>query len=111
MKKTILFAMAILMVFAMMPNQLYAADANDDASLVSSVALEAEAAEAAEAEVLLERLEELESMDKSEMNSAEKKELRKEVRSIKNDLKALGGGVYLSVGALIIVILLLILLL
>jgi hypothetical protein len=50
-------------------------------------------------------------MDKSELSSVEKKELRKEVRTIKKELKATGNGVYLSIGAILIIILLLILLL
>ncbi len=45
------------------------------------------------------------------MSRTEKRELRKEVKSIKKALTASGQGVYLSVGAIIIVILLLILLL
>ena len=50
-------------------------------------------------------------MDKSNLNSSEKKELRKEVKAIKKTLKSTGNGVYLSIGAIIIIILLLILLL
>ncbi|MBB6004401.1 hypothetical protein [Arcicella rosea] len=64
-----------------------------------------------EATVLINRLEEIKAMDKSNMSSIEKKALRKEVRSIKQSLKEVGGGVYLSVGAIIIIVLLLILLL
>lgn len=45
------------------------------------------------------------------MKYAEKKELRKEVRAIKTTLKSSNGGVYLSVGAILIIVLLLILLL
>lgn len=45
-------------------------------------------------------------MDKSELNKVEKRALRKEVKGIKKDLRALSGGVYLSVGAIIIVLLL-----
>ena len=65
----------------------------------------------AEVKVMYDRLEEIKNMDKSEMTRAEKKELRKEVRSIKSELKATGNGIYLSIGAIIIIILLLILLL
>lgn len=64
-----------------------------------------------EANRLISRLEEIKAMDKSNMSSVEKKALRKEVRSIKQSLKEVGGGVYLSVGAIIIIVLLLILLL
>ncbi len=65
----------------------------------------------AEVQVMLDRLEEIKEMDKSNLTRAEKKELRKEVRSIKKELRSTGNGVYLSVGAIIIIILLLILLL
>ena len=65
----------------------------------------------AEVKIMLDRLEEIKKMDKSSLNSAEKKSLRKEVRTIKSSLKASGNGVYFSVGAIIIIILLLILLL
>lgn len=65
----------------------------------------------AEVKVMLNRLEEIKAMDKSGLKSSEKKELRKEVRTIKKSLKASGNGVYLSIGAIIIIILLLILLL
>ncbi|GAA5031183.1 hypothetical protein GCM10011506_21280 [Marivirga lumbricoides] len=67
--------------------------------------------ESAEVKLLLTRLDEIRNMDKSDMSSSEKKELRKEVRSIKRELKAAGGGIYLSAGALIIIVLLLIILL
>jgi hypothetical protein len=69
------------------------------------------APESAKAEALLKRLDEINELDKSKMTSREKRQLRKEVKTIKKDLKELSGGVYLSVGAVIIIILLLILLL
>ena len=65
----------------------------------------------AEVKILLDRLDEIKSMDRSTLNSKEKKELRKELRSIKSSLARSGNGVYLSVGAIIIIILLLILIL
>ena len=62
-----------------------------------------------QANILLARLHAINNMDNSNLNTTEKKARRNEVRSIKKQLSALGGGVYLSVGALIIIILLLIL--
>lgn len=56
------------------------------------------------------RLNEIKSMDKSKLTHAERKALRKEVKAIKDSKKDLNGGVYLSVGAIIIIVLLLILL-
>lgn len=64
----------------------------------------------AQMQVLVDRLEEIKTMDKSNMERTEKKELRSEVREINEEIKR-NGGVYLSVGALILVIVLLILLL
>ncbi len=64
----------------------------------------------AEATRLKNRLEEIKALDKGQLSAVEKKALRKEVRAIKKELAA-GGGVYLSVGAIILIVLLLILLL
>lgn len=69
------------------------------------------AVKTAESEELLLRLDEIHEMDKSDLNFSDKKVLRKEVRSIKSELKQRGGGVYLSVGAAIIIVILLIVLL
>ncbi|MDP4284566.1 MAG: hypothetical protein Q8891_09090 [Bacteroidota bacterium] len=57
------------------------------------------------------RLNEIKNMDKTNMSSSEKKALRKELHTMKREVKKSNGGVYLSVGAIIIIILLLILLL
>ena len=62
-------------------------------------------------ESLLLRLNEINEMDKSELKSSEKRELRKEVRTIKHKLEHNHGGIYISVGAAIIIVLLLIILL
>lgn len=67
--------------------------------------------ESEEAKVMLARIDTIKAMDKSDMTRAEKKELRKEVRTIKSNLADLGQGVYLSAGGIIIILLILILLL
>ncbi|MBT8290917.1 MAG: hypothetical protein KJO93_08770 [Muriicola sp.] len=64
----------------------------------------------AEVRVMLNRLEEIKAMDKSDLKRAEKKALRKEVRAIKTQLRTTGNGIYISAGALIIILLLIILL-
>ena len=46
----------------------------------------------------------------SKLKSSDKKELRKEARSIKRELKDISGGVYISAGALIVILILLIIL-
>lgn len=63
----------------------------------------------AEAKILIDRLKEIKKMDKSEMSRVEKKELREEVKTIKTTLRASYPGVYISVGAILIIILILLL--
>ena len=60
---------------------------------------------------MLQRLQEIKSMDKSELTRLEKNDLCKEVLNIKKERKAMSGGVYLSVGAILIVVLVLLLIL
>jgi hypothetical protein len=80
------------------------------APMSTSTGIPAEPTPASQA--LIDRLAEIQSLDKSKMSGREKRELRKETRSIKRELKAIsGGGVYLSVGALILILILLIVLL
>ncbi|RDI54928.1 hypothetical protein [Flavobacterium glaciei] len=105
MKKVTFYLMMMVLSLSIVPTQMLAAEKNPTS--VSNNPKEVPA----EVKVLLNRLDEIKAMDKSSLNSSEKKELRKEVRSIKAELKSTGNGVYLSVGAIIIVILLLILLL
>ena len=60
---------------------------------------------------LITRVNEIKDMDKSTLTAAEKKDLRKELRSLKKEVRKNSNGIYLSVGAIIIIILLLILIL
>lgn len=69
------------------------------------------AEEKAKVEVMINRIKEIKNMDKSDLSRVERKALRKEVRDIKATLKASNNGVYLSVGAILIIILVLILIL
>jgi hypothetical protein len=57
------------------------------------------------------RVDEIKAMDKSSLSSSERKALRKELRHMQKEAKVMRGGVYLSVGAIIIIILVLILIL
>lgn len=57
------------------------------------------------------RLEEIRSMDKSGLSLQENQELRKEVREIRKSQPVNNGGIYISVGALILILILLIILL
>ncbi|WP_337040637.1 hypothetical protein [Emticicia sp. 17c] len=70
----------------------------------------AEKIESAEAKAILARLEEIKAMDKSQMTSKEKRQLRKEVKTLRTKMAQIGGGVYISAGALIVILLLILLL-
>ena len=59
---------------------------------------------------LEQRLEEIRAMDTKSLSKDEKRALRGEVKTIKKEMKALSGGLYISIGALILIALLLILL-
>lgn len=61
-------------------------------------------------EQLTNRLAEIKAMDANTLSRKEKRELRKEVKSIEKQLNS-SGGVYLSVGAIILIVVLLIILL
>ena len=58
---------------------------------------------------LTKRVEEIRAMDKSEMTSVEKRELRKELKGIKENVQK-DGTVTIGVGVLLLIILLIILL-
>ena len=60
-----------------------------------------------------ERVEEIKAMDKSKMTKQDRKALRLELRHMNKEARSMGytSGIYISVGALIIIILLLILIL
>jgi len=61
-----------------------------------------------EIKAMVDRLNEIKNMDKSTLTREERKELRKEVRTIKKGIS--GKGFYLSTGAVIIIVLLILIL-
>ncbi len=105
MKKSPFYLMIMLLSLSIFPSTISASEKNSSANTTNTKEIPAEV------KVMLNRLEEIKAMDKSDMNYSEKKELRKEVRTINANLKSSNNGVYLSVGAIIIIVLLLILLL
>lgn len=101
MKKLIVYVVATFLSVAFIPGQTHAATSTTTST----------SADAKEADALVTRLEVIKSMDKADLSFSEKRTLRKEVRTIKERLADIGGGVYISVGALILIIVLLIILL
>jgi hypothetical protein len=105
MKKFTVYIVTAMLLLTSVSIPSKAADGTVPASTTTSPVA------SAEAKALLNRLDEINAMDKTGLSRPEKKLLRKEVRSIKSELKTLNGGVYVSVGAIIIILLLLIILL
>jgi hypothetical protein len=104
------FEVLIILVFIMISTVSSKLHASNDMTPDSIVYTSLEDKE--RANELTIRLEHIEAMDKASLTRSEKKVLRKEVRTINKELKSLaGGGVYLSVGALLLVVILLIILL
>lgn len=120
MRKSLLaFSLAFLIMGGTLQAQYYGTENNDKVALQQSMEaenseLEMEAAaladceREAENELLLARLNEINDLDKSDLTHAEKRALRTEVKTIEAEMAA-NGGIYISVGAIIIIILLLIL--
>ncbi len=106
MKKLSVSIVTAFLLSAVLFSPVMASSESEPISTVSG-----KTAEAAQAEHLLARLDEINTMDKSTLTKPEKRQLRKEVRSINKSLRAVSGGVYVSAAAIIIVALLLILLL
>lgn len=112
MKKIALYLIAICLLLTFSPLQSNAATTDETSSAVISKSAESvESAEAAEAQALLLRLDEIKAMDKSMLTSADKKELRNEVLAIRESLKEISGGVYISGAAVLIILIILLIVL
>jgi len=104
MRKTIFIA--ILMIFTMVSTSTFANKAGTKS--VAPVATENKLS-AEEISSMNKRVEEIRSMDKSEMSSSEKRELRKESKGIKENVRRSGEVIYISGGTLLLIILIIIL--
>jgi hypothetical protein len=103
MKKSV-FYLLLMVAIAIIPNTSMASETK---SLpITPVPTEIPA----EIQVMLNRLEEIKGMDRSDLKSSERKELRVEARNIKKKVRASGNGLYISSGAIIIILLVIIIL-
>jgi len=106
MKKFVFCLMVACLSFTLLPVQSNASTVTEPTGTTDP-----KTAESPEVKVLLLRIDEINKMDKSEMDAAEKKELRKEVKALRNDLKTIAPGLYISGAAAILLVILLIILL
>lgn len=103
--KKFIYTLALIFTLGISLNSVQAADR----SVKNPSELSTE--QAVKLERLKSRVEEIRGMDKSNLTQSERKALRSELKEMKKQARAVSGGVYLSVGAIIIIILLLILIL
>jgi hypothetical protein len=106
MKKLAICLVMTCLSLTLIPLQLNAATKSDPTAVPAPIPVKSPEVKALEL-----RLNEITAMDKSKMKSAEKKSLRKEVKSINHKMRDIGGGVYLSAGAVILIVILLVVLL
>ncbi|EON74768.1 hypothetical protein ADIS_4787 [Lunatimonas lonarensis] len=99
--KTIAYFLSLVFLVTSLAPAAVAKDVKEENSLTPEEELRLEE--------ISERVAEIRAMDFAKMSKAEKRELRKELREINKETKALSGGVYLSVGAIIVILLILIL--
>ena len=110
MKKSILFT--IVMFFALSASMAFAGNTNlKPGSEEPAIPTRTENnLSAEELSRLTRRVEEIRDMDKSEMNSKERKELRKELKETEKYVKKAGGTIYIGGATLLLIIILIILL-
>ncbi len=105
MKKVTLCLMTMGLLLIIQPHTLKASVDLVPAALVAPACSEPELTT-----TLLNRLYQIDDMDKSNLKPFEKRKLRIEVRSIKSQLRVSGGGLYISAGAVILIVILLLIL-
>jgi len=110
MKKSILFA--FLFIFSMGASTVFAANSDPNSAKDNLVVPAKTENKLSEEEMsrLTKRVEEIRDMDKTNMTVKEKRELKKELKGIKDNVRRNGGVVYISAGTLILIIILVILL-
>lgn len=109
MKKSILFA--LIMIFSLGASTAFGANTDSKTNPDKNALPTKTENKLSEEEVarLTKRVEEIRDMDKTEMTFKEKRELRKEVKEIRENVKRSDGTVVIGVTSLLVIILILIL--
>lgn len=105
MKKITIYSVALILVLGLLPT-------HSDAKLFKKETTKKEnTIETVKLNSMVVRLNAIKDMDKSAMSSSERKALRMEVRAMRSEIREGNGGIFLSIGAILIIVLLLIILL
>ena len=109
MKKTIFFG--ILLIFTLSSTITFASKKDSKAAIenTATLAKKENKLTTGEVAVMTARVEEIRDMDKTNMTTMEKRELRKEVKAIKENVRKDGGVVYISVSTVLLIVLIIIL--
>ncbi len=110
MKKTIVIV--CLMFFSLSSGIIYGSISNTKITPVSTILTDNKENKLSAEEIacLKNRVEEIRNMDKSSLTSAEKRELRNELKGIKESVRRSDGVIYIGSGTLILIIILVIIL-
>jgi DNA-binding protein H-NS len=101
--------MALLLTITV--TNTYAAIIDDKRPKKEKVADMTEEQKRARLEEIKNRVNEIKPIDRSTLTKTDRKALKKELREMNKEARVMKGGIYLSVGAIIIIILVLILIL
>jgi len=101
--------LAILMIFTLSSTIAFAGKSDLKSSSDNAATKTENKLTAEEVTRLTNRVEEIRSMDKSEMTVTEKRELRKELKGIKSNVRRSGEVIYISGGTILLIILILLL--
>jgi len=108
MKKKIFYsALAFLFVIS----AITANASSDNKAIREKVAGMTETQKEERIQQIKQRVEEIKAMDKSQLSKIERKDLRNELRNMNKEVKASrrGGGIYISIGAILVILLILVL--
>ena len=100
MKKLIAYIVAVLLLVTFTPLQSKAEK--------NPISISNTEKKSAEVQALINRVNEINAMDRSTMSRAERKAIRKELREIKREVNRRHGGVYVSTGIIILILVLII---
>lgn len=106
MKKIILFALMFIFSLGALTAFAGTSDKKDNPAVPEKTETKLSAEEMSR---LTKRVEEIRDMDKTNMTVKEKREMRKELKGIRETVKKDGGYVYIGTGTLLLIILIVIL--
>jgi hypothetical protein len=110
MKKTLFIA--LMFIFTLGATTAFSSNSNPKSKSENPAATHKSESKLTEAEMILltSRIEEIRNLDKSDLTLVEKRELRNELKGIKEKVRESGGYVYIGAGTLILIIILIVLL-